>query len=125
SFNGNKTVTAGAGGAIVTSDNNLGLRAKHLTTTAKKPHAYEYYHDELGYNFRMPNLNAALGCAQLEQLGAILKSKRELANLYQSFFSSQGIKFRTEPHHTRANYWLMCVELESKVERDAFLKETN
>lgn len=125
SFNGNKTVTCGGGGAIVTNDEVLGIKAKYLTTTAKRPHPYEFFHDELGYNFRMPNLNAALACAQLEQLDGMLESKRELALLYQDFFSSQGIYFRTELPDTKANYWLMCVELENKEERDLFLKETN
>lgn len=125
SFNGNKTVTCGGGGAIVTNDNDLGIKAKYITTTAKQPHPYEFYHDELGYNFRMPNLNAALACAQLEQLDTMLANKRELASLYQKFFEKQGINFRTESTNTKANYWLMCVELENKVERDLFLKETN
>lgn len=125
SFNGNKTVTCGGGGAIVTNYIELGIKAKYLTTTAKRPHPYEFFHDELGYNFRMPNLNAALACAQLEQLDGMLESKRELALLYQDFFSSQGIYFRTELPDTKANYWLMCVELENKEERDLFLKETN
>jgi perosamine synthetase len=125
SFNGNKTITSGGGGTIVTNDPELGLRAKYLTTTAKKPHPYEFYHDELGYNFRMPNLNAALACAQLEQLPAMLASKRELATLYKDFFAQQGVKFRTETADTKANYWLMCVELADKAERELFLKETN
>lgn len=125
SFNGNKIVTSGGGGAIVTNDVDLGNKAKFLTTTAKKPHAYEYVHNELGYNFRMPNINAALACAQLEQLPAFLKKKRELAGQYIKFFKGLGIKFRTELEHTQANYWLMCVELENKQERDAFLEHTN
>jgi len=125
SFNGNKTVTCGGGGAIVTNDEELGIKAKHLTTTAKKPHSYEFYHDELGYNFRMPNLNAALACAQLEQLNQILENKRELAGMYIDFFAEKGIKFRTELANTKVNYWLMCVELNDKPERDLFLKETN
>lgn len=125
SFNGNKTVTCGGGGAIVTNDIELGVKGKHLTTTAKQPHPYEFYHDELGYNFRMPNLNAALACAQLEQLDSILSNKRELATMYSGFFNEKGIKFRTELPNTIANYWLMCVELENRKERDLFLKETN
>lgn len=125
SFNGNKTVTCGGGGAIVTSDEELGKEAKHLTTTAKKPHPYEFYHDELGYNYRMPNLNAALACAQLEQLNNLLENKREIAKMYIDFFTEKGIKFRRELPHTKANYWLMCVELKDKTERDLFLKETN
>lgn len=125
SFNGNKIVTSGGGGAIVTNDIQLGIKAKHLTTTAKVPHPYEYVHDEIGYNFRMPNLNAALACAQLEQLNSFIQNKRELALEYNKFFESKGIKFRTELSNTKSNYWLMCVELENKKDRDAFLKETN
>jgi len=125
SFNGNKIVTSGGGGAIVSNDIKLGEKAKYLTTTAKIPHPYEYVHDEMGYNFRMPNLNAALACAQLEQLGSFLENKRKLAKEYESFFSTSGIKFRTETPETKANYWLMCVELENKIERDLFLETTN
>jgi len=125
SFNGNKIVTSGGGGAIVTNSATLGEKGKYLTTTAKIPHPYEYVHDELGYNYRMPNLNAALACAQLEQLDIFLGHKRNLAQEYHSFFLSKGIKFRTETPNTKANYWLMCVELEDKHDRDLFLKETN
>lgn len=125
SFNGNKIVTCGGGGAIVTNDFKLGEKGKYLTTTAKIPHPYEYVHDEMGYNFRMPNLNAALACAQLEQLDKFLENKRKLAKEYESFFASNGINFRTETPDTKANYWLMCVELENKMDRDLFLKETN
>ena len=125
SFNGNKIITSGGGGAIVTSDIELGLKAKHLTTTAKVPHPYEYVHDEIGYNFRMPNLNAALACAQLERLESFIQNKRELAKQYNTFFVSKGINFRTELSNTKANYWLMCLELENKKDRDLFLKETN
>ncbi|QEC52132.1 aminotransferase in exopolysaccharide biosynthesis [Anseongella ginsenosidimutans] len=125
SFNGNKTVTCGGGGAITTDDPIIGEKAKYLTTTAKKPHAYEFFHDELGYNFRMPNLNAALACAQLEQLEEILASKRQLATQYCNFFSEQKLLFRTELPETKANYWLMCVECADKTERDLFLKYTN
>lgn len=125
SFNGNKIVTSGGGGVIVTNDVELGILAKHLTTTAKVPHPYEYVHDQIGYNFRMPNLNAALACAQLEQLNLFIDNKRNLANQYNTFFNSIGVKFRIETKDTKANYWLMCVELENKKERDSFLKETN
>lgn len=125
SFNGNKIVTCGGGGAIVTNDISVGEKGKYLTTTAKVPHPYEYVHDELGYNYRMPNLNAALACAQLEQLDDFLDNKRNLAQEYHSFFLSKGINFRTETPNTKANYWLMCVELEDKHDRDLFLKETN
>jgi aminotransferase in exopolysaccharide biosynthesis len=125
SFNGNKILTSGGGGAIVTNDLELGFKAKHLTTTAKIPHPYEYVHDELGYNFRMPNLNAALVCAQLEQLDIFINSKRRLALEYDTFFKSKGIQFKTEMPNTKANYWLMCLVLKNKVERDLILRETN
>ncbi|MCJ8152352.1 LegC family aminotransferase [Chryseobacterium sp. SSA4.19] len=125
SFNGNKVVTSGGGGAIVTNDIQLGIQAKYLTTTAKKPHPYEFFHDDMGYNFRMPNLNAALACAQLESLEGFLADKRILAEKYTSFFKDSGIKFRQEIPYTKANYWLMCVELNNKTEREEFLKNTN
>ena len=125
SFNGNKIVTAGGGGAIVTSKKELADKAKHLTTTAKKPHPYEYVHDELGYNYRMPNLNAALVCAQLEQLDSFIENKRSLATSYADFFKEEGVKFRTEMEGTRANYWMMCVELENRIDRRHFLEGTN
>jgi aminotransferase in exopolysaccharide biosynthesis len=125
SFNGNKIVTSGGGGAIVTNDVELGIKAKHLTTTAKVPHLYEYVHDEIGYNFRMPNLNAALACAQMEQLDSFIQNKRALALQYNTFFKTKGINFRTELPNTKANYWLMCLQLDNKKERDIFLKETN
>jgi perosamine synthetase len=125
SFNGNKIVTCGGGGAIVTNNENLGVKGKYLTTTAKVPHAYEFFHDELGFNFRMPNLNASLACAQLEQLNVFLDNKRSLATDYINFFDNSGIRFRTETPNTKANYWLMCVELENQNERDLFLAETN
>jgi perosamine synthetase len=125
SFNGNKVVTCGGGGVILTNDENIGIRAKHLTTTAKIPHPYEYVHDEIGYNFRMPNLNAALACAQLEQLDEFVENKRTLAKQYKKYFDTIGINFRTELEHTRANYWLMCIQFSDKKERDSFLKYSN
>lgn len=125
SFNGNKIVTCGGGGAIVTNNEQLGMKGKYLTTTAKVPHPYEFFHDEIGFNYRMPNLNAALACAQLEQLNSFLENKRSLATDYINFFDNSGIKFRTETPNTKANYWLMCVELENQKERDLFLAETN
>lgn len=125
SFNGNKIVTSGGGGAIVTNNDALGIKAKYLTTTAKQSHAYEFIHDELGYNYRMPNLNAALACAQLEKLNWFLKKKRELGKKYEEFFKGSDAKFKTELPETKANYWLMCVELENRNARDLFLKETN
>jgi aminotransferase in exopolysaccharide biosynthesis len=125
SFNGNKIVTSGGGGVITTNNIELARRAKFLTTTAKDPHPYEYFHSELGYNFRMPNLNAALACAQLESIEIFLENKRSLAKGYKTFFDTQGIKFRVENPDTKANYWLMSIELNNKTERDLFLKETN
>jgi aminotransferase in exopolysaccharide biosynthesis len=125
SFNGNKIVTCGGGGMIVTQNEEVGKLGKHLTTTAKVPHPYEYVHDNVGYNFRMPNLNAALVCAQLEQLDDFLANKRALAHDYAEFFAGQNVIFRKELENTQANYWLMCVELENLEERNAFLKATN
>jgi perosamine synthetase len=125
SFNGNKIITSGGGGVIVSNSVALAEKGKHLTTTAKQPHPYDYFHDELGYNFRMPNINAALACAQLEQLDTFLIEKRVIANAYDAFFKTKGINFRTESPNTKANYWLMCVELENKKERDKFLEYTN
>lgn len=125
SFNGNKTITCGGGGAIVTNDEALAKRAKHLTTQAKVPHRWEFVHDEIGYNYRMPNLNAALMCAQLEQLNVFLENKRYLANSYQLFFSAMNIKFMLEPNEAKSNYWLCAVLLKDKTTRDEFLQFTN
>ncbi|TGL45832.1 LegC family aminotransferase [Leptospira perdikensis] len=125
SFNGNKTVTCGGGGAVVTDDIELGKRIKHITTTAKVPHPWEYSHDELGFNYRMPNLNAALACAQLEQLDSFLSEKRELSNKYIGFFKNSHIKFQEEISETKSNYWLNTICLKDKTERDEFLKQTN
>jgi len=125
SFNGNKIVTTGGGGMIVTDDEALARRAKHLTTTAKVPHTYEYVHDELGYNFRMPNLNAALGCAQMVQLAGFLETKREIAARYREFCERTGVEFIAEPEGAWSNYWLNAIVLGSREERDAFLKATN
>jgi perosamine synthetase len=105
SFNGNKIVTTGGGGAILTNDPKLGALAKHLTTTAKKPHAWEFVHDQVAYNFRLPNLNAALGCAQLEQLPGFLENKRVLAMRYKKELEKvQGLKFLEEPSECKSNY---------------------
>ena len=126
SFNGNKTVTCGGGGALVTNDKELADRAKHLSTTAKVPHPYEFVHDEIGYNYRMPNLNAALACAQLEQLQEILSNKRELADIYTTYFSSSDkIDFVREIDNAVANYWLNTIVLEDRDARDEFLKASN
>ncbi len=126
SFNGNKTVTCGGGGAIVTNDEALAKKAKHISTTAKVPHPWEFVHDTIGYNYRMPNLNAAVACAQLEQLQDILNNKRDLAQSYESYFSDkEDIDFIVEQENTTANYWLNCVVLKDRDARDAFLKATN
>jgi perosamine synthetase len=125
SLNGNKTVTCGGGGAIVTDDESFAIRAKHLTTTAKLPHPFEYVHDQVGYNYRLPNLNAALACAQLEQLNVFVKSKRRLAQKYDGFFKDLGITFFREPPDAYANYWLNAIILPNRDERDRFLGMTN
>ena len=128
SFNGNKTITTGGGGAILTNDIELARHAKHLTTTAKLPHAWEYRHDEIGYNYRMPNLNAALGCAQLEQLPAMLDAKRTLFKSYRTEFSQvSGLKLIAEPEQCKSNYWLQALLLndEQSNQRDNILKVTN
>ena len=125
SFNGNKTLTTGGGGMIICDDEALALRAKHLTTTAKVKHRWDYVHDEVGFNYRMPNLNAALGCAQLEQLPAFLENKRGLAQAYREFFATSGIEFVTEGEQARANYWLNAVLLADAAQRDEFLQYTN
>jgi perosamine synthetase len=126
SFNGNKIITTGGGGMIATDDEALALRAKHLTTTAKLPHKWEYSHDEIGYNYRLPNLNAALGCAQLEQLPGMLKNKRVVAQKYQDFFSGyDGVDFVAEKEGNRSNYWLNVVILSNKRSQKAFLEATN
>ncbi len=124
-FNGNKTVTCGGGGAIVTNNEALAKKAKHITTTAKLPHPYEYVHDMTGYNYRLPNLNAALACAQLEQIDSFIENKRELARLYQGFFGPLDIPSIKEPDHSRSNYWLNAIILSDHKTRDKFLKVTN
>jgi len=126
SFNGNKIITSGGGGVIITDDEALAKRAKHLTTTAKIPHKWEYVHDEIGYNYRMPNLNAALLVAQLEQLDVFLKSKRELALKYEEFFKDdKDIDFIKEPNNSKSNYWLQAIIVKDIEKRDEFLDYTN
>jgi dTDP-4-amino-4,6-dideoxygalactose transaminase len=128
SFNGNKTITTGGGGAILTNDPELARRAKHLTTTAKVPHRWDYVHDEVGFNYRMPNVNAALGCAQLEQLPGFLASKRRLLGRYLDAFKGvPGARIFEEPQGSTSNYWLQTLLLEhaDTVQRDSILKETN
>ena len=125
SFNGNKTVTSGGGGAIVTNDSELAARARHLTTTAKVDHPYAYVHDEIGYNYRMPNINAALACAQLEKLDFFIEKKRRLAEQYAAFFKQRQEFLFEEPANSRSNYWLNTLILANCKERDLFLAETN
>ena len=128
SFNGNKIVTTGGGGAILTNDSALAKLAKHLTTTAKVPHKWAFIHDRIGFNYRLPNLNAALGCAQLEQLPGFVEDKRDFAAKYRRAFSKiEGMKFFTEPSFAKSNYWLNALLLDENFahERDPLLEETN
>jgi len=125
SFNGNKIITTGGGGMIVTDDEALAKRAKHITTTAKVPHPYEYIHDEIGYNYRLTNLAAALGTAQMESLPFFIEKQRELASKYQAFLKQSKIELISEPKDAKSNYWLNAIILENKEQRDEFLKYTN
>jgi perosamine synthetase len=125
SFNGNKIVTAGGGGCIITNNKILAKKAKHITTTAKVPHRWEFKHDEIGYNYRMPNLNAALLIAQLENLNLFTRNKRELAKKYEAFFKDEELIFFKEPKNSKSNYWLNSIILKNKKNKDQFLKETN
>lgn len=128
SFNGNKTITTGGGGAIVTNDVELADRARHLSTTAKVPHRWNYVHDDIGFNYRMPNLNAALGCGQIEQLDGFLESKRRLFESYNAQFSGlEGITLFHEPKNCKSNYWLQTLILSSETEhlRNEILRDTN
>jgi perosamine synthetase len=125
SFNGNKIITTGGGGMMLFNDEQLAEKAKHLTTQAKVPHEWEFIHNMTGYNYRMPNINAALGLAQLERLPAILESKRMIAEKYRIFFTSLDVKFVSEPVNSKSNYWLNCILLKNLNERDAFLKFSN
>jgi len=125
SFNGNKIVTAGGGGCILTNNKILAKKAKHITTTAKIPHKWDFNHDMTGYNYRMPNLNAALLIAQVENLNYFLRNKRELAKKYQTFFQDTDYIFFKEPKYCKSNYWLNSIILKNKIERDQFLNKTN
>ena len=126
SFNGNKTITTGGGGMMLFNDEELAVHAKHLTTQAKVPHRWEFRHDHVGYNYRMPNINAALGCAQLENLDEFIASKRQLALEYAEYFKNiEDIQFFTEPKDTFSNYWLQAVILNDKDEQQVFLQQTN
>ncbi len=125
SFNGNKVITTGGGGMIITDDSELAKRAKYITTTAKVPHPYEFVHDEIGYNYRMPNLNAALGCAQMERLDEFLTIKAYLAGQWDAFFDGSGADFVKATDGNKANHWLNAIILNSREDRDEFLKLTN
>lgn len=125
SFNGNKPVTTGGGGMVVCDDQTLADRIRHISTTAKRKHPWEFFHDEVGYNLRLPNINAALGCAQMENLDQVIENKRGTALMYTDFFDSIHIPFILEPKGCRSNYWLNAIILADRVERDDFLKVSN
>ena len=126
SFNGNKIMTTGGGGAILTDDEELANYMKHLTTTAKVPHKWEFVHDEIGYNYRMPNINAALGCAQLEKLRIFIEQKRSLTNFYDKLVATiDGVRLMKEPVHTSSNYWLQTILLDETYKRDEVLQLLN
>jgi len=125
SFNGNKIITTGGGGMVLCKNSRDGLHARHITTTAKVAHPYEFYHDEAGFNYRLPNINAALGCAQMEMLPEFIKQKRALANQYQTFFSGSDFKFVTEPKYAQSNYWLNAVICPDVHSRNQLLDSTN
>ncbi|WP_237055921.1 LegC family aminotransferase [Microbulbifer sediminum] len=125
SFNGNKVITTGGGGMVLCQSDLEGARTKHITTTAKVSHPFEFFHDEPGFNYRLPNINAALGCAQLENIGTLLDKKRQIANNYMSFFNRSDYVFFKEPEYAKSNYWLNCVICPTKKSRDQLLLETN
>ncbi|ELH7810936.1 LegC family aminotransferase [Vibrio harveyi] len=125
SFNGNKIITTGGGGMVLCKTQELGARTKHVTTTAKIPHPYEFFHDEPGFNYRMPNLNAALGCAQMEVIQQYLKQKRLLAEGYKNFFKGTDFNFVTEPEYAKSNYWLNAIVCPDKESREEVLACTN
>ncbi|SDM10274.1 LegC family aminotransferase [Kriegella aquimaris] len=125
SFNGNKTITTGGGGMLLTNDEALAKKAKHITTTAKIPHPWDFEHNLVGYNYRLPNINAALGCAQMEVLPEFIKRKRKVAEQYDAFFKDKAVVFVKEPENTSSNYWLNAILVKDIDERNAFLKETN
>ncbi|HAS6202379.1 TPA: LegC family aminotransferase [Vibrio vulnificus] len=125
SFNGNKIITTGGGGMVLCGSEEAGKRTKHVTTTAKVPHPYEFFHDEPGFNYRMPNLNAALGCAQMEVLEHYLAQKRQLAHQYQAFFASSDVTFVIEPEYAQSNYWLNAIICADTQQRNELLEQTN
>ncbi|EPP5810106.1 TPA: LegC family aminotransferase [Vibrio vulnificus] len=125
SFNGNKIITTGGGGMVLCGSEEAGRHTKHVTTTAKVPHPYEFFHDEPGFNYRMPNLNAALGCAQMEVLEHYLAQKRQLAHQYQAFFASSDVTFVVEPEYAQSNYWLNAIICADAQQRNELLEQTN
>ena len=125
SFNGNKIITTGGGGMILTDDEALAKQAKHLTTQAKIPHSWEFVHDQIGYNYRLTNVNAALGCAQMESLDHLLVLKRELAEKYKDFFADSAFTFFSEPEECKSNYWLNAIFTQDRQQRDELLEYTN
>jgi dTDP-4-amino-4,6-dideoxygalactose transaminase len=125
SFNGNKIITTGGGGMVLCGTEEAGRRTKHVTTTAKVPHPYEFFHDEPGFNYRMPNLNAALGCAQMEVLERYLAQKRQLAQQYQAFFAGSDVTFVVEPEYAQSNYWLNAIICADAQQRNELLEQTN
>lgn len=125
SFNGNKIVTTGGGGMILTDNDNLASRAKHITTTAKRPHRWEFSHSEIGFNYRMPNINAAVGCAQVERLSQFVEAKREVATHYHNRLGKYGCVFVKEPPQTKSNYWLNALLMDDFETRDRFLEFSN
>lgn len=125
SYNGNKTITTGGGGMIITENEEFAVKAKHLTTTAKVPHKWGYIHDKVGYNYRLTNVSAALGVAQMEYIDKIIENKINTAKLYNDFFKNSDIEFITEPENSKSNYWLNCVKFADCNQRDIFLEETN
>ncbi len=125
SYNGNKTITTGGGGMIITDNEKFAQKAQHITTTAKIPHPFEFVHNEIGYNYRLTNVNAALGVAQMEYLDKILQNKKETSIRYENFFKNLEVKFLTEPKNSIANYWLNVIQLKDRNERETFLEFTN
>jgi len=125
SFNGNKIITTGGGGMVLCGSKEAGARVKHITTTAKVPHPYEFFHDEAGFNYRMPNINAAIGCAQMDRLEYFLAKKRQLAASYKEFFENSPSQFIAEPEYARSNYWLNAIICHDEEERDRIIYETN
>ena len=125
SFNGNKIITSGGGGMILTNNKDVEAKVRHLTTTAKESHNWLFSHNEIGYNYRLPNINAALGYAQMEKIEEYLKSKRETAKKYQDFFQNEVYEFFSEPQHSKSNYWFNAFFAQNQLDRDKILEQTN